>query len=269
MQHAPIGLFDSGVGGLSVLRAIRAELPHEDLIYVADSAYVPYGDKTHHFVVGRAFALTQFLVDQGAKAIVVACNTATAAAIGRLRAHFALPIVGVEPALKPAVAATRSGVVAVLATAGTLQSESFEHLVERYGQPVRVLAQACPGLAECVEACDLDGPHTRALVERYTAPLLAAGADTLVLGCTHYPFLMPVVAEVVGPGVTILETGAPVARQLQHVLAAGNLLAKRSTDGAVHFWTSGDSGAFSQVVAGLWGESTEVRQVPPEYMQVP
>jgi glutamate racemase len=264
--HQPIGVFDSGVGGLSVLRAIQAELPHERLIYVADSAYVPYGEKSRDFVVRRAQALTQFLVDEGAKAVVVACNTATAAAVVDLRAHFNLPIIGIEPALKPAVAVTHTGVVAVLATAGTLQSEAFAELVARYGQHVRVCTQACPGLVERVEACDLDSALTRALVAQYTAPLLAAGADTLVLGCTHYPFLMPAVTAFAGPDVTVLETGGPVARHLHHVLADRKLLAPADGAGAVQFWTSGDIEGALKVVSGLWGQPVTIGQLPVAYM---
>ena len=193
-------------------------------------------------------------------------NTATAAAVIDLRAHFDLPIIGIEPALKPAVAATHTGVVAVLATAGTLQSEAFSELVARYGQHVRVLTQACPGLVERVEACDLNSTLTLSLVERYTAPLLAAGADTLVLGCTHYPFLMPAVTAFAGPDVAVLETGGPVARQLYHVLADRELLASAAGAGVVQFWTSGDEEGARKVVSGLWGQSVTVKQLPGAYM---
>ena len=183
-----IGVFDSGVGGLSVLRHIRAVMPEERLIYVADSAHVPYGDKSDAYIEDRSRILTRFLVEQGACAVVIACNTATAAAAAALRAEFALPIIGMEPALKPAVAATSSGVVGVLATVGTLESARFAALLERFAGDVQIITQASPGLVEQVERADLAGPQTRALVERYTRPLLARGADTIILGCTHYPF---------------------------------------------------------------------------------
>src|SRR5688500_1303128 len=166
---APIGVFDSGVGGLSVLHDIRAVLPNEDLIYVADSGHVPYGSKSQEYIQERSIALTQFLIEQGAKTIVVACNTATAAAATRLRSVFSLPIVAMEPAVKPAAAATRSGVIGVLATVGTIKSAQLAALLERFGRGIEVVTQPCPGLVEQVEAGDLDGPETRALVERFTA----------------------------------------------------------------------------------------------------
>ena len=176
-----IGVFDSGVGGLSVLRHIRQALPHELLIYVADSGHVPYGDKSAQYIEQRALAITRFLVQQGATAIVIACNTATAAAATTLRSQFTLPIVAMEPAVKPAVAATRSGVIGILATTGTLASARFAALLERYRGSAEIITQGCPGLVEQVERGDLDGPETRMLIERYTAPLLARGADTLIL----------------------------------------------------------------------------------------
>lgn len=190
--HAPVvGVFDSGVGGISVLRHIRDSLPSEDLVYCADSLHTPYGGKSPEQIRQRSLALTAFLLEQGAKAIVLACNTATAAAVAALRERYALPIIGMEPAVKPAVAATRSGVVGVLATVGTLKSAQFAALLENYGKGVQVVTQACHGLVECVERGDLDAPATRALVRRYVEPLLAQGADTIVLGCTHYPFRPP------------------------------------------------------------------------------
>src|SRR5512135_3634561 len=215
-----IGVFDSGVGGLSVLRHIRRTLPDERLIYVADSGHVPYGDKSPEYIEQRSLALTRFLVEQGADAIVIACNTATAAAAAALRSRFSIPIVAMEPAVKPAVAATRSGVVGVLATIGTLESARFAALLERYAGEVESITQGCPGLVEQVELGELHSARTRELVERYTAPLLRRGADTLILGCTHYPFLAPLIREVVGEGVALIDTGAAVARQLQRRIKA-------------------------------------------------
>lgn len=236
MSRAPIGIFDSGVGGLSVLRHIRAELPHEDLLYYADSLNAPYGAKSPEFIVTRSREITQFLREQGAKAIVVACNTATAASIKTLRQEFDLPIVGMEPAVKPAAAATRSGVVGVLATTGTLQSAQFAALLENYGQNIRIVTQGCVGLVECIERGELDGAETRALVTRFVTPLLDAGADTLVLGCTHYPFVKPLIAEIAGPDVVLIDTGAAVAQQLQRRLQAEALLSDGMRGGEVKFW---------------------------------
>ncbi|WP_026369463.1 glutamate racemase [Kallotenue papyrolyticum] len=263
--YGPIGVFDSGVGGLSVLRDIRAALPHETLLYVADSGHVPYGNKTPGYIQQRSLALSRFLLAQGAKAIVIACNTATAAAAALLRATFDVPIVGMEPAVKPATAATRSGVVGVLATVGTLQSARFAALLDRFGQGVTVVTQPCPGLPEQVEAGDLDGPTTRALVERYTRPLLERGADTIVLGCTHYPFLRPLIADVVGPAVALIDTGAAVARQLRRVLEARDLLSPAPTPGSERFWTSGDLVQAQRVITTLWGRPVEVQPVPAPY----
>ena len=195
----PVGVFDSGVGGLSVLRAIREELPDERLVYVADSGHAPYGDRPPGFIEQRAAAITAFLLSQDAKAVVVACNTVTGAAIESLRARFTMPIVAIEPAVKPAAAATTSGVVGVLATTVTLASSNFARLVDRFAGEVTVITQPCPGLVEQVERGEFDGFETRALVEQYVRPLLERGADTLVLGCTHYAFLTEVIREVAGP----------------------------------------------------------------------
>jgi len=175
-----IGVFDSGVGGLSVLQHIRETLPDARLIYVADSAHVPYGDKTPAYIAARSLALTQFLLEQGAEAIVIACNTATAAAAQILREKYSLPIIAMEPAVKPAVAATHSGVVGVLATIGTLESSRFAALLEKYAGDVEIITQGCPGLVERVEAGDLQSTSTRELIVQFTAPLLARGADTLI-----------------------------------------------------------------------------------------
>lgn len=257
-----IGVFDSGVGGLSVLRHIRAAMPEERLIYVADSAHVPYGDKSDSYIENRSRILTRFLVEQGACAVVLACNTATAAAAAALRAEFAIPIIGMEPALKPAVAATRSGVVGVLATVGTLESARFAALLERFAGGVQIITQACPGLVEQVERADLAGPETRALVERYTQPLLARGADTLILGCTHYPFLRPLIAEVAGAQVTLIDTGTAVARHLRHRLEAE--LPGRGQPAGMDdcFWTSGAPDEAQRVMSALWGREVRVQRLP-------
>ncbi len=268
-SSAPIGVFDSGVGGLSVLRAIRAALPHEDLVYVADSAHVPYGSKSQHYIQQRSLTLTTFLTSSAiglnAKAVVVACNTATAAAAALLRSRFGVPIVAMEPAVKPAVAATKVGVVGVLATVGTLQSAQFAALLGRFGAGVEVVTQPCPGLAEQVEAGKLWGPTTRALVEQYTKPLLTRGADTIVLGCTHYPFLRPLIQDIVGPDVALIDTGAAVAQQLRQVLAAKDLITTAETPGHELFWTTGDVHVARDVFAKLWAPEAEVQQLPDEF----
>jgi glutamate racemase len=222
--NAPVGVMDSGVGGLTVLKHLTRQLPHEHFIYYADSAYAPYGNQSAIKIQQRCFAIADTLIAQGAKALVVACNTATAAAISPLREYFPLPIIGMEPAVKPAAAASKNSIIGVLATTGTLQSAQFAALLEHYGHGVQVVTQACVGLVECIEQGQLDNPHTIALLETYCQPLMAAGADTIVLGCTHYPFVRAHIQNIVGPQVTLIDTGAAVAKRLQQVLAEKNLL---------------------------------------------
>jgi glutamate racemase len=249
--QAPIGVFDSGVGGLSVLHELRRELPDEHFLYYADSGHCPYGGKTTAQIAARAFAITDELLAAGAKLIVVACNTATIAAVEQLRATYPLSFVGIEPAIKPAVAQTHSGVVGVLATGAALAGDKFLKLRAQHGGDVRVITQPCPGLVEFVERGELDSPAVRGLVQRYVEPLLGDGADTLVLGCTHYPFLRPVIAEVAGPGVTLLDTGAAVARQTRRVLDREGLLAAPGSTAGLEWRTSGDPVQVSAVVERL------------------
>ncbi|MEO8332609.1 MAG: glutamate racemase [Gallionella sp.] len=260
-----IGVFDSGVGGLSVLHHIRAALPDALLVYVADSAHVPYGDKSPPYIEARSLALTRFLVEQGAEAIVIACNTATAAAAATLRARHTLPIVAMEPAVKPAVAATRSGVVGVLATIGTLESARFAALLEKYAGEVEIVTQGCPGLVEAVERGDLHGLEARRLIERYTAPLLARGADTLILGCTHYPFLAPLIREVLGEQITLVDTGAAVARELKRRVET-ELPARSSGEPSAQFWTSGETADATRIMSVLWGNIVEVQRLPQTFL---
>jgi glutamate racemase len=257
-----IGVFDSGVGGLSVLRHIRQTLPGERLIYVADSGHVPYGDKPAAYIEQRSLALTRFLVERGADAIVIACNTATAVAAATLRDRFTIPIVAMEPAVKPAVATTRSGVVGVLATVGTLESARFAALLERYAGEVEIVTQGCPGLVEQVELGELNTAKTRELIARYTAPLLARGADTLILGCTHYPFLAPLTTEVVGDGITLVDTGAAVARQLQRRLQTELPERNMGKQGDAEFWASGNAQQASRIISALLGEPMAVKCLP-------
>jgi len=251
---APIGVFDSGVGGISVLQHIHALLPHEQLLYLADSKYAPYGSKTPGEIQSRCFELADFLIAQGAKAIVVACNTATAAAIDLMRAKYTLPIIGMEPAVKPAAAASKNGVIGVLATVGTLKSAQFAGLLESYGRNVNVVTQGCIGLVECIERGELDSGTTRGLLEQYCKPLLDEGADTIVLGCTHYPFVKPLIRQIVGDGVVLIDTGAAVAKHLQQRLTALDLLTRQHQAGSVRFWTNSQSADAKRVIETLWGE---------------
>lgn len=247
MKRSAIGIFDSGVGGISVLREIRQLLPAENLIYYADSGHCPYGGKPREDIIARAHYITDFLLARQVKMVVVACNTATIAAVEALRDTYPIPFVGMEPAVKPAAAATFSGVVGVLATGAALAGEKFHRLVAQHAKGIRIITQPCPGLVECVEQGDLQGAQPRRLIERYTAPLLAQGADTLVLGCTHYPFLRPLIAEVVGPAVTLLDTGAAVARQVQRVMDRDSLLSDQPSPGGIEWHTSGDATGFERL----------------------
>ena len=261
-----IGVFDSGVGGLSVLHHIRQTLPHERLIYVADSGHVPYGDKSPAFIEARSLAIARFLISQGADAIVIACNTATAAAAHTLRVEFSkMPILAMEPAVKPAVAATKTGVVGVLATVGTLESARFAALLEKYAGRTKIETQGCPGLVEQVERGELNSARTRELIERYTAPLLKCGADTLILGCTHYPFLAPLIREVVGNNITLVDTGAAVARHLQHRVKT-ELPLRVIGEASAQFFTSGDAVHASRIMSALWGEEVIAELLPLEFL---
>ncbi len=258
----PIGVFDSGVGGLSVLREIRTELPNEALLYVADSAHIPYGDKSSAFIEERAIAISEFLIAQDAKAIVVACNTATSAAIAALRARYSIPIVGMEPAVKPAVNATRSGIVGVLATNGTLAGDKFAELAARFGASAEILIQPCPGLVEQIEAGELSSERSRSLVAEYVSPLVKRGADVIVLGCTHYPFLMPLIKEIAGDTVTIVDPSPAVARELRRRLENAGLLRSDAPHKKNLFWTSGSAEKNAPLISRLWGESVAVHMLP-------
>lgn len=258
-SSAPIGVFDSGVGGISVLKHIRELMPHENLIYVADSKHAPYGNQTPEFIQARSFQLAEFLLNQGVKALVVACNTATAAAVTGLRERYSeLLIIGMEPAVKPAVAATKTGVVGVLATSGTLKSAQFAALLEHYGQGVQVVTQACVGLVECVEKGELTSASTRALLKRYVQPLLEAKADTIVLGCTHYPFVRPLIEDLVGKDVVLIDTGAAVAKHLKHRLQENELLSALGEVGSVSFWSNNEGVNTEKVISALWGDQVSV-----------
>ncbi len=268
---APIGVFDSGVGGLSVLRHIRALLPHEHVLYFADSAFAPYGDKPEQVVAERSLAVAQFLVAQGAKALVVACNTATVAAIKLLREHYPdMPIVGVEPGLKPGAAASRNGKVGVLATDGTLAGEKFLLLREQItaSTHAQFLLQGCTGLADQIELGELDSDATAAMLRRYIVPLLDQGADTLVLGCTHYPLVQAAIEAIIAAATTrevvLVDTGEAVARQLARLLTAAGMA--RADDGSVPVlagYTSASATALGVAFSSLLGLAVPVQEAEP------
>jgi glutamate racemase len=238
-----IGIFDSGVGGLSVMHAIRARLPHAELLYAADTAYAPYGDRSEEFLCDRSERIARFLCDQGAQMIVVACNTATAAAVARLRAGSpTLPLVGVEPGVKPAVALSAARRVGVLATTRTLASEKFRRLAEVHADGATLVLQPCPGLADAIEAADARGSGLDVLVERYCAPLREAGVDVAVLGCTHYVFARELFGRAL-PGVQLVDTAEAIARQTARfageLVDRGEADASEGVDPPLRAWSSG------------------------------
>jgi glutamate racemase len=261
VNPAPVGIFDSGVGGLSVMREIHATLPAESIYYVADSANAPWGDKPSGFVRRRALEIARFLVGQGVKAIVIGSNTGTAGSAEALRASQSIPIVGIEPGIKPAVSATKSGIVGAIVPAAVSESDRLASLLDRFGGDVKVIIQPVPGLVEHIEQGDLDGPELRRMVEGYVRPMLDAGADAIVLGSTHYVFLKPLLSEIAGPHVTLVETGAAVARQLARVLDERGLSAQ-GANGSEKFWTSGDPVSSQRVISALLGRDVLVERLP-------
>jgi glutamate racemase len=245
-----IGIFDSGVGGLSVMREMAKELPQEDVVCFADSVHCPYGRRSHDEIQRLARGIVTFLLSQGAKVIVVACNTGSAAALHHLRETFSVPIVGMEPAVKPAAERTDSKVVGVMATEATFQGTLFASLVERFASDVEVLTQTCPGLVEQVETGRIEEAATMEMLRRYVQPVVDAGVDSLVLGCTHYPFLKPLIREIVGEDVETVDPSAAVARQTRRVLARDGLVGEGECGRHV-FYTTGDPEVFARLLEGL------------------
>lgn len=263
-NSGPIGVFDSGVGGLSILEKIQQILPGEDLLYVADSAHAPYGSKGSAYIQERCREIMAFFQSRDVKAVVLACNTATAAAVAWLRATYPIPIIGMEPAVKPAAAQSRSGVIGVLATAGTIESDKFLRLKSQFTDSVEIITVACHGLVEGIEAPEPDREHLRDLLASYISPLLAKGADHLVLGCTHYALLMELINEVAGNRVTVMETGNAVARELERRLREAALLKAGPTQGDVSFFSSGTPLSQARLLKRYWGQAVAVNSLPAQ-----
>jgi len=261
-QDRPIGIFDSGVGGLSVLRVMRQILPGESILYFADQGHVPYGPRPMQQVRDFSEAITRFLLDQDAKLVVVACNTASAAALHFLRQTFPeVSFVGMEPAVKPAAEHTRSGLVGVLATPATFQGALYASVVERFANGVQVLQHTCPGLVGQIENGDLDGDKTRAILEDALRPMLNQGIDTVVLGCTHYPFVIPLIEQIVEDSVRVIDPAPAVAKQAERLLEAGGIENTSGKPAPVHFYTSGDANTLASMLPTLLGETGTVEQV--------
>jgi glutamate racemase len=257
----PLGVFDSGVGGLSVLKAIRARMPDQPLVYFADQGHVPYGPRPMEEVRAFSEEITRFLLNRGAKVIVVACNAASAAALQYLRQVLPdTPFVGMEPAVKPAAESTQTGVVGVLATPATFQGALYASVVERFASGVSLLQDTCSGLVGQIERGELDSPATRLILEKALHPMLAKGIDTVVLGCTHYPFVIPLIQEIVGSGVRVIDPAPAVARQAARLLAVGNQIIEAGR-GKVEYFTSGSADYLSSLLPLFLEEEGKVQAV--------
>ncbi|MCK6538421.1 MAG: glutamate racemase [Anaerolineales bacterium] len=258
----PIGVFDSGVGGLSVLRAIRAQMPEESVLYFGDQGHIPYGPRPMEQIRRFSEAIANFLLAHNAKIVVVACNTASAAALKYLRARFSnLQFVGMEPAVKPAAETTRTGKVGVLATPATFQGALYASVVERFANGVELFQDTCKGLVQEIEKGNLTGSETRRILEGALRPMLEKNIDTVVLGCTHYPFVIPLIREIAGEKVRVIDPAPAVARQVKRLLEAGGMKSDPSARGDVRFFTSGDPEALKSMLPLLLGESGEVERV--------
>ena len=261
-NEAPIGIFDSGAGGLSVLRTIRAELLNEEIVYFGDQAHVPYGPRPLDEVCAFSEEITRFLLAQRAKLIVVACNSASAAALPHLRKTFPnVPFVGMEPAVKPAVEQTRSGVVGVLATPATFQGALYASVLERFAQGVTVLQDTCPGLVAQIEQGALDAPETESILRGALEPMLSRGIDTVVLGCTHYPFVIPLIQYIVGENVRVIDPAPAVARQVARLLDAGKLRRQAEKSAPPAYYSSGAAESFEALLSILIGERGDVTEL--------
>jgi glutamate racemase len=263
MHHnLPIGVFDSGIGGLTVLNHIRDILPHEDLIYVADRQHVPYGSKGDAFTRDRAHLIATFLIDIPVKAIVVACNTATAAAVQHLRSQLIIPIIGMEPGVKPATILSRNGKIGILATEGTLDSSKFKILLERHANAAEIFIKPCHGWVESIEGGNADEQATLRMIQETLDPIMDKQIDTLVLGCTHYPFLLERIKQVTGEEISIIDTGLAVAQQLRRQLEKEELLNSSQTKGSDSFWCSGSVDEMKVLLNRLWGSESQVNLLP-------
>ncbi|NNJ91452.1 MAG: glutamate racemase [Gammaproteobacteria bacterium] len=254
-----IGIFDSGIGGLTVLKEIRNQLPDHNFIYIADSAFTPYGEKTTEQIIERSVLITQKLVEKGCRIIVVACNTATALAVDHLREKFSVPIVAMEPAVKPGVKNSVKKKVGILATTMTLASRRYMNLLERFATDTEVIEQPCPGLVELVEAMAIDTDKTSQLLHQYINPLLKKGIDTIVLGCTHYPLLKQKIIEVTGEDIEIIDTAKAVTEQLRRKIESCEIPAKVGT--ANRFITTGDLMFYKNQLQCYWPMEVAVEQI--------
>jgi glutamate racemase len=261
-SNSPIGIFDSGVGGLSVLRAIRGQMPEEAIVYFGDQGHIPYGPRPMEQIRSFSEAITNFLLAQNAKIIVVACNTASAAALKHLREKFPdVQFVGMEPAVKPAAEHTQTGKVGVIATPATFQGALYASVVERFANGVELFQNTCNGLVQQIEQGNLDGEETRQILEDALLPMLEKNIDTVVLGCTHYPFVIPLIERIVGEKVRVIDPAPAVARQAERLLEAGGVRNESESSGDVKLYTSGDAASLKSMLPMLLGEAGVVEKV--------
>ena len=262
IHDSPIGIFDSGVGGISVLSAIREQMPEEPIIYFGDQGHVPYGSRSMEQIRSFSGAITRYLLGQGAKIIVVACNTASAAALNYLREKFPdVQFVGMEPAVKPAVERTLTGKVGVLATPATFQGALYASVVERFANGVELFQDTCPGLVQQIERGNLNGEKTRQILEAALLPMLEKNIDTVVLGCTHYPFVIPIIQDIVGEMVRVIDPAPAVAKQTRRLLETKGMRNKSGASGKIQLITSGDPETLKSLLPRLLGESGEIKRV--------
>jgi glutamate racemase len=261
-SNSPIGIFDSGVGGISVLRAIREQMPEESVIYFGDQGHIPYGPRSMEQIRNFSEAITNFLLERNAKIIVVACNTASAAALKDLREKFPnVQFVGMEPAVKPAAEHTQTGKVGVLATPATFQGALYASVVERFANGVELFQNTCPGLVQQIEEGNLSGEEPRKILEDALLPMLQKDIDTVVLGCTHYPLVIPLIQQIVGEKVRVIDPALSVAKQTRRLLEANKLRNQSDAKSNVKFYTSGEPDALKSLLPILLGESGEVHRV--------
>jgi glutamate racemase len=261
-SNSPIGIFDSGVGGISVLRAIRQQMPEESVVYLGDQGHIPYGPRPMQQIRMFSETITRFLLEQGAKIVVIACNTASAAALKYLREKFPdVQFVGMEPAVKPAAEHTHTGKVGVLATPATFQGALYASIVERFANGVQLFQNTCPGLVQEIEQGNLDGEATYRILEDALRPMLEKNIDTVVLGCTHYPFVIPLIEEIVGENVRVIDPAPAVARQIERLLQTQGLRSSSGTIGDIKFYTSGDPNALRSLLPLLLGELGNIQKV--------
>ncbi len=262
IPNSPIGIFDSGIGGLSVLRAIRGLMPDESVVYFGDQIHIPYGPRPMEQIGRFSEVITNFLLQQQAKIVVVACNTASAAALKDLRIKFPeMQFVGMEPAVKPAAERTQTGRVGVLATPATFQGALYASVVERFANGVELFQDTCAGLVQQIEQGNLDGRETRQILENALQPMLEKNIDTVVLGCTHYPFVIPVIEQIVGENVRVIDPAPAVAKQTKRLLEAGGLVNPASAGGKIRLFTSDNVKALQSLLPALLGESAVVNNV--------